>query len=54
PQRVKAEGRGESNPVAPNDNKVNRALNRRVEITLLVAPENTQAEINGLPQGTGK
>lgn len=43
-----------SNPVAPNDNKVNRALNRRVEITLLVAPENTQAEINGLPQGTGK
>ncbi len=37
PQRVKAEGRGESNPVAPNDNKVNRALNRRVEITLLVA-----------------
>ena len=54
PQRVKAEGRGESNPVAPNDNKVNCALNRRVEITLLVAPENTQAEINGLPQGTGK
>jgi type VI secretion system protein ImpK len=54
PQRVKAEGRGESNPVAPNNSKVNRALNRRVEITLLVAPENTQAEINGLPQGNGK
>lgn len=54
PQRVKAEGRGESNPVAPNNSKENRALNRRVEITLLVAPENTQAEINGLQQGNGK
>ncbi|VDZ61586.1 Chemotaxis protein MotB [Serratia odorifera] len=54
PQRVKAEGRGDSNPVAPNDSKENRALNRRVEITLLVAPENTQAEINGLQQGNGK
>jgi type VI secretion system protein ImpK len=35
--RVRAEGRGEADPVAPNDNTVNRARNRRVEITLLTA-----------------
>ncbi len=52
PGRVKAEGRGEINPVAPNTTPENRARNRRVEITLLVSPENTQAELNGLPQGT--
>ncbi|ELE6494231.1 DotU family type VI secretion system protein [Enterobacter kobei] len=51
PDRVKAEGRGEINPVAPNTTPENRARNRRVEITLLVSPENTQAELNGLPQG---
>ena len=51
PGRVKAEGRGEINPVAPNTTPENRARNRRVEITLLVSPENTQAELNGLPQG---
>lgn len=51
PDRVKAEGRGEINPVAPNNTPENRARNRRVEITLLVSPENTQAELNGLPQG---
>ncbi|GAA3601494.1 DotU family type VI secretion system protein [Gibbsiella greigii] len=54
PQRVKAEGRGESNPVAPNDSKEYRAKNRRVEITLLVAPGNTRAQLNGLQQGNGK
>jgi type VI secretion system protein ImpK len=48
---VKAEGRGEINPVVPNNTPENRARNRRVEITLLVSPENTQAELNGLPQG---
>ncbi|MCG8709089.1 DotU family type VI secretion system protein [Brenneria sp. 4F2] len=51
PERVKAEGRGEMNPVAPNDSAENRARNRRVEITLLVSAENTQAELNGLVQG---
>jgi len=39
PARVRAEGRGEADPVAPNDTPENRARNRRVEITLLVAPE---------------
>ncbi|XWJ90249.1 DotU family type VI secretion system protein [Phytobacter ursingii] len=51
PDRVKAEGRGEMNPIAPNNSAENRARNRRVEITLLVSPGNTAAELNGLPQG---
>ncbi|MGH8841097.1 MAG: type VI secretion system protein TssL, long form, partial [Advenella sp.] len=36
--RVRAEGRGEADPVALNDTPENRARNRRVEITLLVSP----------------
>jgi type VI secretion system protein ImpK len=33
-ERVRAEGRADGDPVAPNDTPANRALNRRVEITL--------------------
>jgi type VI secretion system protein ImpK len=33
--RVSAEGRADGEPLAPNDTPANRALNRRVEITLL-------------------
>ncbi len=51
PDRVKAEGRGETNPVAPNNTPDNRARNRRVEITLLVSPDSTRNELNGLAQG---
>lgn len=51
PSRVKAEGRGESNPQVPNTSAENRARNRRVEITLLVAPDATHAELNGLARG---
>ena len=51
PNRVKAQGRGEMDPIAPNNTTENRARNRRVEITLLVSPDNTLAELNGLPQG---
>lgn len=51
PERVKAEGRGEMNPVAPNTTAVNRARNRRVEITLLTSPENTRAALNRLLPG---
>ncbi|MCK8421218.1 OmpA family protein, partial [Erwinia amylovora] len=51
PQRVKAEGRGESNPLAPNTSAGNRARNRRVEITLLVSPGSTRAELNDMAQG---
>jgi type VI secretion system protein ImpK len=54
PLRVKTEGRGESNPVAENNSEEHRALNRRVEITLLVAPGNTQAELNRSQQGNGQ
>jgi type VI secretion system protein ImpK len=35
-ERLRAEGRGEREPVVANDTPANRALNRRVEITLLV------------------
>jgi type VI secretion system protein ImpK len=37
PERVRAEGRADGEPVAANDTPANRALNRRVEITLLSA-----------------
>lgn len=36
PERLRAEGRADGEPVATNDTAVNRALNRRVEITLFV------------------
>ena len=32
--RIRSEGRGSTDPVAPNDTLENRAKNRRVEITL--------------------
>lgn len=51
PERVKAIGRGEINPAVPNNTPENRARNRRVEIILLVSPENTMAELSGLLQG---
>ncbi|WP_434063672.1 DotU family type VI secretion system protein [Paenalcaligenes faecalis] len=36
--RVRAEGKGEANPLVPNSTAENRAKNRRVEIMLLVPP----------------
>ncbi len=39
PNRVRAEGRGSAEPVAPNDSAQNRARNRRVEITLLLGSQ---------------
>ncbi len=36
-ERIRAEGRADADPVAPNDTPANRALNRRVEITLTAA-----------------
>lgn len=38
-QSLRAEGRGDSDPLLPNDSRENRARNRRVEITLFAAPE---------------
>nr|WP_024967866.1 type IVB secretion system protein IcmH/DotU [Pantoea sp. IMH] len=37
--QVRGEGRGDSNPLLPNDSNENRAQNRRVEITLLPSPD---------------
>ncbi|KQP22406.1 DotU family type VI secretion system protein [Pseudorhodoferax sp. Leaf267] len=36
PERVRAEGRADAEPLVPNDSAGNRALNRRVEVTLMV------------------
>jgi len=36
PDRIRAEGRADAEPVVPNDSASNRALNRRVEVTLFV------------------
>jgi len=37
PERIRAEGRADAEPVVANDTPANRALNRRVEVTLFVA-----------------
>lgn len=39
PARMRADGRADSEPVAPNDTPANRARNRRVDIVLLAPPE---------------
>lgn len=44
--RTRAEGRADSDPVAPNDSAENRSRNRRVEVTLLVAPQERDRELN--------
>lgn len=49
PERLTIEGKGELDPVAPNINKANKALNRRVEITLQLAP-NAQPNTTMQPQ----
>jgi type VI secretion system protein ImpK len=36
-ERLRSEGRGDADPIAPNDSPANQALNRRVEITLFTA-----------------
>ncbi|MGE0384783.1 MAG: type IVB secretion system protein IcmH/DotU [Gammaproteobacteria bacterium] len=41
PGRLKAEGRGETEPKGPNDTPEQRAVNRRVEVTLLGSGEIT-------------
>jgi type VI secretion system protein ImpK len=41
--RVAAEGRADGEPVAPNDSAANRALNRRVEVTLMAGKAEAKA-----------
>jgi len=43
PQRIVAEGRGALDPIVPNDSPAARARNRRVEITLMLAPAGSAA-----------
>ena len=52
PSRITAEGRGEADPVAPNDTPQGRAKNRRVEITLHVAGGAAEAT-SGTPAAPG-
>ena len=35
-ERIRAEGRADAEPVVANDTPANRAMNRRVEVTLFV------------------
>ena len=44
--RIRAEGRADAEPVAPNDTPGNRARNRRVVVTLLLPPPDRDAQIN--------
>jgi type VI secretion system protein ImpK len=46
--RIRAQGRADSDPVAPNDNSENRSRNRRVEVTLLLSPQERDRELNAV------
>ncbi|ARP87832.1 DotU family type VI secretion system protein [Bordetella genomosp. 9] len=48
PGRVRAEGRGDADPMAPNDTPAGRALNRRVEITLMIPPVPRETTLEGV------
>jgi type VI secretion system protein ImpK len=50
PARVRADGRGDSEPVAANDTPQGRAKNRRVEITLHVPTGETPAAAAAAPR----
>ncbi|GAA0754531.1 DotU family type VI secretion system protein [Ideonella azotifigens] len=43
PERVRAEGRADAEPLVPNDSPANKAMNRRVEISLMVNARNPEA-----------
>jgi type VI secretion system protein ImpK len=47
--RVKAEGRADGEALAPNDTPTNRALNRRVEVTLFVPRTDAPAAVAAPP-----
>lgn len=55
--RIRSEGRGETNPVVPNDSAENRAKNRRVEITLFTTGSGARlgsATIDNTPASAAK
>ena len=41
PERIQAEGRADSEPLVANDSRSNQAMNRRVEITLVIGRDTT-------------
>jgi len=45
PARMRADGKADAEPVAPNDTPANRARNRRVDILLLAPPDRVAAEL---------
>jgi type VI secretion system protein ImpK len=49
PNRTRAQGRADTDPVAPNDSAENRAHNRRVEVTLLLSPQERDRELTVAP-----
>jgi type VI secretion system protein ImpK len=49
PNRTRAQGRADSDPVAPNDTAENRSRNRRVEVTLLLSPQERDRELTAAP-----
>jgi type VI secretion system protein ImpK len=51
--RLRAEGRADADPVAPNNTADGKARNRRVEIVLLVAPQVRDNELQTLVGNTG-
>ena len=50
PERMLAEGYGESRPIAPNDTSRGRSQNRRVQV---VNPRHEMSEAMGLPAALG-
>jgi type VI secretion system protein ImpK len=47
--RTRAQGRADTDPVAPNDSAENRSRNRRVEVTLLLSPQERDRELTVAP-----
>lgn len=46
PERIRFEGRGEADPVAPNNTPDGRSMNRRVEITVLMSANAIHQHLN--------
>ncbi len=49
--RTRSEGRADSDPLVANDSAENRSRNRRVEVTLLLSPQERDRELNAATSG---